>query len=178
MLLKLNRFLTAEEVKTLYKFPDALFDRLKTFFPVQYYGKDGIPLYLESVLDKFLREAVERFDPSKATDDELVRTSERVFRRTAGQLPNEVVRSGRVRIEGKEYGPLTAYESRLMDVLMEGVPIETGDVIEHVYGHDVDGKENALKQVRKRLVKKLIEQGCPALIESVNNHIVLRIPGA
>jgi hypothetical protein len=43
-----------------------------------------------------------------------------------------------------------------------------------VYGHDADGKDEALRQLAKHLNKKLTRQGCPSSVRFRQPYVYLR----
>lgn len=172
MLIQLNRFLTANEVKKLYQFPDDLFEKVLPHLPVAHVAHDGTPQYQEMIVDEFLQYVGTNLKFSDATDSDLQAAATHVV----GQKPKptEIVWPDHVRIDGNKYGPFSPLAIRMLDVLLGKGAVEIGDVIEHMYGHDAGPKENAAKQVVKRLNQTLADQNCPSLIESSNGHFAIR----
>jgi hypothetical protein len=68
MLIEINRFMTMEEVRATYGFPEPLAGKVLHFLPVAVVQDDGTPLYLESEIDRFLAEYVrdQRFAEARA----------------------------------------------------------------------------------------------------------------
>lgn len=79
----------------------------------------------------------------------------------------------KVHINGTVYDGLTALEWRLMNALLGTEGIECQQVMEQVYGHDADDKDEALKQVAKRLNAKLAEKRCPCSVAFKSGFMVL-----
>ncbi len=55
MLIRMDRIMPAEQVRTMYGFPNELFKKVQPCLPVFYVGDDGEPCYLESVVDDVLK---------------------------------------------------------------------------------------------------------------------------
>jgi hypothetical protein len=104
----------------------------------------GQAYYLKSDINRFLKRML-----SRLTDDE-----------------DRVIAPDRVRLGGKVYAGLGSYEWRLLDHLLRAKDhaSEFTEVLDHVYGHDADDKDNSLRQLAKNLNKKLAEQGCPSSV--------------
>ena len=94
-------------------------------------------------------------------------------RKRADDGRDKVVPPNSVRMAGKVYTDLTTLEWRLMDALLSHPDrsVEAGEVIEKLYGHDAERKEESLTQVMKRLSKKLDEQKCPFVVRMVNTRV-------
>jgi len=75
----------------------------------------------------------------------------------------------------KLYDGFTKYEWRLMACLWGKKTIEEEDVLEAVYGHDHDMKENALRSLRKRLNRKLTKMQFPGEVIPINGHLALNL---
>jgi hypothetical protein len=54
MLMKLNRFLTTDEVREKYAIPDGLAPKILPYLPYVYEQPDGTRIHLESEVDEFL----------------------------------------------------------------------------------------------------------------------------
>lgn len=54
MLIRIDRILAAEQIRTLYGMPNELFTKVVSSLPVFCLGDDGTPSYLESQVDEFL----------------------------------------------------------------------------------------------------------------------------
>lgn len=135
-------------------FPSDVLDDL--FAEVRHHdtNADGDPIWMESVVDDWL--------------DELY------LRRQADDGRDKVIPPSKVRIDGQIYNDLTTLEWRLMDILLTRrnageEAVSKDDVIEHVWGHDYDRKDDALKQHVKRLNKKLSEKRCSVSVSISHN---------
>lgn len=53
MLIELNRFMTAEDVRVAYRLPESLAQKVLPLLPVAYTTPDGTAYYLESEVDEF-----------------------------------------------------------------------------------------------------------------------------
>jgi len=151
-------FTKADILREYVSFPSDVLDDL--FAEVRHHdtNANGDPIWMESVVDDWL--------------------DERCFRRQADDGRDKVIPPNKVRIEGQIYNDLTSLEWRLMDILLtrrntgeEAVPKD--DVIEHVWGHDYDHKDNALKQHVKRVNEKLSEQHSPVSVSLSNGFVTI-----
>jgi hypothetical protein len=75
----------------------------------------------------------------------------------------------------KLYDGFTPLEWRLMAYLWTKKAIEEDDVLEAVYGHDHDDKDDALRSVVKRINKKLRQKGFPGRVVSRNGHLAINL---
>ncbi len=155
----IRRMLTQAEIRQLYTGfpPDVLEDLFKTVRHDDTNAQGG-PIWFESSVDEWL--------------------DERYARKRADDGRDKVIPPGGCRIDGQEYGGLTRQEWLLMEVVLAsrsaGVGgVKVGDVIEHMWGHDAEDKENALKQAIKRLNEKLTKQNCPLLVSQENGFVAL-----
>jgi hypothetical protein len=60
MLMKLNRFLTTEQVREKYGIPDVLAPKILPYLPLVHEEPDGTRIHLESEVDEFLAEFARR----------------------------------------------------------------------------------------------------------------------
>lgn len=60
MLIEINRFMTVDEVRAAYGLPEPLAGKILPVLPVAVVLDDGTRLYLESAIDQFLAEFVNR----------------------------------------------------------------------------------------------------------------------
>jgi hypothetical protein len=154
MFIKLNRFLTADEVREKYQIPADLFQKLLPLLPVAHRDGAGVAYYLESVVDKVLHDWAAR--PPKAD----------------GPVPPDRFRLGDIECEG-----LTGLEWRLLDGLW-GKPAKLiQDVMDRVYGDNHAQTDGAIKAVVKRLNKKLLKKGVPAEVVFKNGYCSIELRG-
>jgi len=116
---------------------------------------DGQPIWHEAVVDEWL--------------------DQRYCRERVDDGQDKVIPPSSVRIAGREVVDLTPLEWRLMEVLLSNPSrsVEISRAIEHGWGHDTDRKENALKQVIKRLNERLANQKCPCLVSQANGFVTI-----
>lgn len=172
MLIELNRFLTADQVKTLYQFPDDLFEKVQPFLPVAHVSVDGTPRYQEMIVDEFLQYIGKHWNFSEATTDEL----EQAVSIVAGGEPKltEMVWPDHVRIDGIEYGPFGPLEARFLDALVGNGAVTVDDVCEHMWGSGAFPTDNALRKHVERINQKLADQDSSQFIDPSNGYFVLR----
>jgi hypothetical protein len=151
MFIELNRFLTADEVRTLYQFPEELFAKLLPRLPVAYRDAAGVTYYLESVVDKVLHEWA---GASVKTD---------------GPVPPD-----KLRIGPDEYDGFTRLEWRLLEFLWGKPAVLFQDVMDHIYGENHYQTDEALEGVIKRLNIKLTDKRAPVLIDPKNGYIRIK----
>ena len=151
--------LTQEQIHNEYvSIPKEILEAMFKSFPHDDINKDGKPIWLESSVDAWIRKQYSR----KRADD--------------GR--DKVIRPNRVRFDGQIYEGLTNLEFRLFESLLarrtpddEGV--KTIDVIEDMWGHDADDKDNALKLHISRVNTKLTDQGWPGWVQFGTTSITL-----
>lgn len=85
------------------------------------------------------------------------------------------IRPGRFRFRNRIYDGLPRLEWRLLAYLWGREAVSTEESIEHLYGHDTDGKEAALKNVKNRLNKSLARRGFPGSVHSRAGYLVLEV---
>lgn len=168
MLVKLNRFMTSTELKRYYRIPDALFQKIHSHLPVATYADDGTPYYLESHLDRFFDQWLDPPGPSEA-DPEAASAI------TTGQaLPAKMIPPDQVEIDGGVYGPLTPSQWKLLEIVLKSGSVGIHEAVRHVYGGRFAGKEEGLRQHRKRINTLLASKGCRKMIDISNGELVLR----
>lgn len=134
------RMLTEAEIRREYQgVPREVLDDLFARFPPDDTTGGG-RLWLEPAVDDWLRE--------------------RYARRRADDGRDRVIPPSGVRLGGRVYNDLTNQEWWLMEALLRGPfpgvrAVKIADVIEVIWGSAAEGKENALKQLLKRLNKRL-----------------------
>ena len=90
---------------------------------------------------------------------------------TDGPLPpNEF------RLKGKSCR-LAALEWRLVRCLWRKPAVPLDEVLDFVYGHDQDDKDDALRSVGKRLKRRLHKKEIPVEVISTNGYMALRLRG-
>jgi DNA-binding response OmpR family regulator len=73
MLIELNRFMTTEEVRKVYRIPDFLADEILPNLPVAATAEDGTRFHTEKELDEFVSEYSKRIrEVDQAVVDELI----------------------------------------------------------------------------------------------------------
>lgn len=75
----------------------------------------------------------------------------------------------------EDYDGFTTREWRLLNCLWGKRAVEEEEVLEEVYGHDNDGKEGALRSLRKRLNRKLHKKKFPGSVVLVNGYLSLKM---
>ena len=61
-----------------------------------------------------------------------------------------------------------------MEIVLEKKVVDLNEAVRHVYGGRFAGKEEALRQHRKRINKLLLDNECRKSLEYVNGEFVLR----
>lgn len=168
MIIKLNRLMTAEQVKTLYQIPDGLFEKIRPDLPVADICQ-GTNYYLETHLDPFLH----RWFQSPGFSHSSGQTGNHA---QPGKLPtgDRMIHPDEVQLDGEIYGPLTPQQWRLMEIVLEKTVVTTNEAVRHVYGGRFAGKEEALRQHKKRINNLLLDEGCQKQIDFSNGYFVLR----
>ncbi len=78
------------------------------------------------------------------------------------------------RLSGRLCDGLSVYEYRLLESLWGKEARLLQDVIDHVYGHDADNKDQAVMSLVKRVRNKLLQAQIPAEITSKSGYLVLK----
>lgn len=147
-------FTKAELFREYVGVPQDVLNELIAIYPHHDTNAAGESLWLESLVDGWLRE----YYSLMAADD--------------GR--DKVVPPGSARLGGRVYDGFTRNEWRLLEAIVNKPGVEVDDVIEHVYGHDADSKEEALTQVIKRLNKKLLDHRCPFIVSEENGFVTIK----
>src|SRR5262249_26338995 len=85
-----------------------------------------------------------------------------------GPVPPDGFSLGGVLFDGFSY-----LEARLLEYLWGKAAVPIQEVIEHVYGHDADNKDGALKSLVKHLSTKLTHKSCPMEVRQKSGHLIL-----
>lgn len=85
------------------------------------------------------------------------------------------IRPGKFRFRNRIYDGLPRLEWRLLACLWGRETVSAEEAIEHLYGHDAENKEEALKHAKNRLNKKLTEQGFPGSVHFRAGHVILEV---
>ncbi len=147
-------FTKAELLREYVGVPQDVLNELIANYPHHDTNAAGESLWLESLVDGWLRD----YYSLKAADD--------------GR--DKVIPPSSARLGGQVYDGFTRNEWRLLEAIVNKPGVKVDDVIEYVYGHDADNKEEALTQAIKRLNKKLSDNHCPLIVSEENGFVAIR----
>jgi hypothetical protein len=77
------------------------------------------------------------------------------------------------RLNAQTYGGFSSLEWRLLRSLWGKTAVRIGKVMDRVYGHDHGDKDEAFKALKKRLSRKLLDQGFPGEIVTKGGFLSL-----
>lgn len=150
----INRPFTKTDILREYAgYPQDVFDDLFRSFRHHDTNGKGEPIWNEQLLDEWLRNRYANEKPDDGKD--------------------RVIPPSSVRIDGKVYRDFGKKQWQLLEAIINKPSVESGIVIEHVYGHDADDRENALTQLIKRVNQKLVKQDCPYTVSEENEFVSL-----
>lgn len=149
MLIELNRIFTATDLREKYQIPASLFTTLLPLIP-WVHEHDNVRYYLESKVDKFL-------------NDWLLEYS--VPHGQGGGSSDGLIQLDRFRLHGKEYTGIKGFQRRLLEALWQRGPTPIEAIKDHVYGHDEERSDDALRSLARRLNDVLAKQSCPAEVQ-------------
>lgn len=153
----IRRMFTKAEIFREYTgHPADVMDELFATIPHDDVNGDGQPIWHEVVVDEWL--------------------DERYSRKRADDGRDKVIPPFGVRIAGHIVDELTSTEWKIMSSVLSRATadrpgVSFDEVIEDVWGHDTDWKDEALKQHIKRINRKFLDQGCSASVHGENRFM-------
>ena len=150
----INRPFTKVDILREYAgYPPDVFDDL--FRSLRHHDTNwrGEPIWIEKLIDEWLTNLYAK----REVDD--------------GQ--DKVIPPSGVRIDGTMYIDFGQKQWLLLEAIINKPPVKAGIVIEHVYGHDADFKENALTQLIKQVNIKLFKQNCTHTVSEEGGFVLL-----
>lgn len=149
-------FTKAEILREYTGYPADVMDELFANLAHDDVNGDGQPIWHEVVVDEWL--------------------DERYSRKRADDGRDKVIPPFGVRIAGHIVDELTSTEWKIMSSVLSRATadrpgVSFDEVIEDVWGHDADWKDDALKQHIKRINRKFLDQGSCASVHGENRFV-------